>query len=137
MRRLALGVMLGVVVTWAATAAAHDLTARPPICRRSSTGYVCRLPHIARGSFGAYTVNDRDLDLSCLLIRSGGLSFGCDRLSKPFNKCVDGTLSSVSVFINLARMELDTPQRCVPKPGHHPPYKLTSGYEKRVFYRSP
>lgn len=137
MRGLVVGVVLGIGIALAGTAAAHELTARAPSCRANSTGYVCSFPHIPKGRYTAYTLKVPDVDLSCLFSRYNRASFDCDRLSKPTLKCVDDTLSSLSVSITLGKMEVDTPQHCIPEPGHHPPYKLTSGYRAHTFYRAP
>jgi hypothetical protein len=139
-KRVVLGIALGVAVTLAGTAAAHQdsTTLRAPRCHASPPGWVCSLPRLPRNGLGDYTINVPDADLSCLVSRftRAPASVGCERLSKPALKCVDDTLGSLSVNITPAKMEVDTPQRCVPtsKP---PYYKLTSGYRAHVFYRAP
>lgn len=70
MKKLALGMALGIAVTVAGTAAAHEMTARAPTCRPTTIGYTCSLPHLGRNSNSFYTIKVRDLDSRACSLRA-------------------------------------------------------------------
>lgn len=125
----------------AASRATSAMNAPAPKCKPTGVGWSCVLPRFTTDNYRSYSVKIPGLDLSCLYspeddIVGSAEGFSCDRLSMDATKCYDGVLGSLSTFITIRRMEVDTPPRCVTtsaKPG----YKITRGYVPDVYYRNP
>lgn len=143
MRLLFIGLLLGTAVGIGsmALAGAQGTSLPLPSCKRDQVGSViCVIPRLPTGGvYRDYEIRVPSLDVTCSVTPespnpnpqySTPKAISCDRLSVDPLKCNDGVFGSLSVFITIRRIEVDTPQRCVLTTAN-PGYKLTSRYNGR------